>query len=77
VNLADELEEAQKKPGTKCSVCLWIATLPPSEQMEWNDAFAKPLSKYSHVSLYEVAKRHGAPIGRTSVSHHRIMGHLQ
>jgi ribosomal protein S25 len=75
VNLEAELEAAQKKPGSKCSVCVWIEGLPPEDQKQWDAALAKPVSKFSHVSVYELAKKYGAPIGRTSIAHHRNTGH--
>jgi hypothetical protein len=75
MTLEEELDAVQKKPGSKCSVCAWLETLAPEEKLEWDAAFRQSVSKFSHTSLYEVSKKHGAKVGRATISYHRRMEH--
>jgi hypothetical protein len=77
VAILEELDAMLKKPKP-CVVCLWLESLPPSDQATWDAAFVKEINgmwRYSAPKLLVVTTRHGAEFGLTAVKEHRRLGH--
>jgi hypothetical protein len=76
VDLLEEIQAAQTtRRGAVCATCLWVDSLPESDQKQWAEALARPATEFTSASLHAVAKRHGADFGANSIERHRRMGH--
>lgn len=69
MSILDEVIQAKRGPGSKCSVGSWLASLDNKARAEWEAVFAD--DTLGHTQIHRVMKRHGFPTDTQAVSRHR------
>ena len=73
MTLADEVAAETRATGTRCTFCVWLESLPPADQAEWDQLVAD--KQRQHAAIRRVAHKHGSPAGLSGIATHRNAAH--
>lgn len=71
-SLLDEIK-ADQNPRSQCKACVYIESLPPKEQAEWDKAMSD--RSFTSTSVHRALTRRNVGVGKGSVESHRSNRH--